>query len=223
MRGRARDAPRRYRPRMDAPTLVAIADRVGIVAFAISGVAVGRRAGMDLFGLATLGLVAAIGGGILRDVLIGDLPRAIANTDYLLYAAGAAATAIAFGAAGGRLPVIVLDAADAIGTGVFALTGTLLATQAGLDWPAAILLAILTATGGGVLRDLLATRLPHVLQAELNATASAIGGGLAFLLRGDPTIAALTATAVTATISMVGHRGWMRLPRLAGESDGHHR
>ncbi|RJQ08578.1 MAG: trimeric intracellular cation channel family protein [Dehalococcoidia bacterium] len=208
---------------MDAVTLVAIADRVGIVAFAISGVAVGRRAGMDLFGLATLGLVAAIGGGILRDVLIGDVPRAIANTDYLLYAAGSSAAAIAFGAAGGRLPLAVLDAADAIGTGAFAATGALLATQAGLDWPAAILLAILTATGGGVLRDMLATRLPHVLQAELNATGSALGGGFAFLLRADPTAAVVAGSLVAATISMVGHRGWMRLPRLAGESDGRHR
>lgn len=208
---------------MDALALVAIADRIGIVAFAVSGVAVGRRAGMDLFGLATLGLVAAIGGGILRDVLIGEVPRAIANTDYLLYATGAAAAAIAFGAAGGRLPVAVLDAADAIGTGAFATTGALLATQAGLDWPAAVLLAILTATGGGVLRDMLATRLPHVLQSELNATASAIGGGIAFILRDDPTAAALTAAAVTMTISMVGHRGWMRLPRLAGEPEPHHR
>lgn len=207
---------------MDALTIVDIADRVGIVAFAVSGVAVGRRAGMDLFGLATLGLVAAIGGGILRDVLLGDVPRAIASTDYLLYAAGAAAAAIAFGAVGGRLPVAVLDAADAIGTGAFAPTGALLATEAGLDWPAAVLLAILTATGGGVLRDLLATRLPHVLQSELNATASAIGGGLAFLLRDDPAAAALTGTAVTAAISMVGHRGWLRLPRL-GDHDGHPR
>ena len=205
---------------MDAATLVAIADRVGIVAFAVSGVAVGRRAGMDLFGLATLGLVTAIGGGIMRDVLIGDVPRAIANTDYLLYAAGAAAAAIGFGAAGGRLPVSVLDVADAIGTGAFAATGALLATEAGLDWPAAILLAILTATGGGVLRDLLATRLPHVLQAELNATASALGGGLAFVLRSDPTAAAVAGSLVAMTISIVGHRGWMRLPRLAGEPEG---
>lgn len=208
---------------MDALTLIAIADRVGIVAFAISGVAVGRRAGMDLFGLATLGLVAAIGGGILRDALIGEVPRALANTDYLLYAAAAVAAAVAFGAAGGRLPIAVLDAADAVGTGAFAVTGALVATEAGLDWPPAILLAILTATGGGVLRDMLATRLPHVLQAELNATASAFGGGLVFLLRGDPTAAVLVGAAVTITISTVGHRGWMRLPRLGGEPEPHHR
>ncbi|MSP23426.1 MAG: trimeric intracellular cation channel family protein [Dehalococcoidia bacterium] len=204
---------------MDALALVAIADRVGIVAFAVSGVAVGRRAGMDLFGLATLGLVAAIGGGIVRDVLIGDVPRAFVRTDYLLYAAAAVAGAIAFGAAGRRLPAAVLDLADAIGTGAFAATGALLSTEAGLDWPATVLLAILTATGGGVLRDVLATRLPHVLQAELNATASAIGGGLAFLLRGDPTAAVLAGSLVAAAISIVGHRGWMRLPRLSGEPE----
>lgn len=204
---------------MDALALVAIADRVGIVAFAVSGVAVGRRAGMDLFGLATLGLVAAIGGGIVRDVLIGDVPRAFVRTDYLLYAAAAVAGAIAFGAAGRRLPVAILDVADAIGTGAFAATGALLATEAGLDWPATVLLAILTATGGGVLRDVLATRLPHVLQAELNATASAIGGGLAFVLRRDPTAAVLAGSLVAAAIGIVGHRGWMRLPRLSGEPE----
>jgi len=207
---------------VDALTLVAIADRVGIVAFAVSGVAVGRRAGMDLFGLATLGLVAAIGGGVLRDVLLGDLPRALANTDYLLYAAGASAAAIAFGAWGGRLPIAILDAADAVGIGAFAPTGALLAMEAGLDWPAAVALAILTATGGGVLRDMLTTRLPHVLQAELNATASALGGACAFLLRRDPTAALLVGSAVTTAVSLVGHRGWLRMPRL-GEPDGRRR
>lgn len=208
---------------MDALALVATADRVGIVAFAVSGVAVGRRAGMDLFGLATLGLVAAIGGGILRDVLLGEVPRVFVRTDYLLYAAGAVAAAMAFGAAGRQLPVMVLDVADAVGTGAFAATGALLATEAGLDWPAAVLLAILTATGGGVLRDVLATRLPHVLQAELNATGSALGGGIAFLLRSDPTAAALAGSLVAATVSMVGHRGWLSMPALPGEPDGRRR
>ncbi|MCA9856957.1 MAG: TRIC cation channel family protein, partial [Dehalococcoidia bacterium] len=59
---------------MDAFDLVLAADRIGIVAFAISGVAVGIRAKLDLYGLAALGLATAIGGGVIRDVVIGDVP-----------------------------------------------------------------------------------------------------------------------------------------------------
>lgn len=204
---------------MDLLALVAAADRIGIVAFALSGVAVGMRARMDLFGLAALGLVTAIGGGVMRDVVIGDVPRAFVTTDYLLFAVGATVVGILAGSRGWESPEAIHRAADAVGTGAFGATGALLAAQAGLGWPAAVLLGILTATGGGVIRDLLSDQVPRVLHSEMNATAAACGGALTFILRGDPTLAAVLGGAVGAIISGLGHSGLLRLPKPGVQRD----
>lgn len=204
---------------MDALDLVLAADRIGIVAFAISGVAVGIRAKLDLYGLAALGLATAIGGGVMRDVVIGDVPRVFENTDYLLFALGATATAIAAGALGWRAPGPILKTADAIGTGAFAPTGALLAFEAGLDWPAAMILAILTATGGGVTRDLMVREVPWVLRRGLNASASAFAGLVTFALADDPAIALLVGGVIAMTITGLGHTERVHLPSLRGGDD----
>jgi uncharacterized membrane protein YeiH len=204
---------------MEPLDLITAADRIGIVAFAIAGVAVGIRARMDLYGLIAMGLVSAIGGGVTRDVVIGDMPRAFVTTDYLLFAMAGTGIGIVAGALGWRAPGPVMQAADAVGTGAFAATGALLAHSAGLEWPAGIILAILTATGGGVIRDVLATQVPQVLHAGLNATASAIGGGVTLLLIATPTEAALAGGVVATTVTALGHTGWVRMPRL-GTDDG---
>lgn len=197
---------------MEALDLVLAADRIGIVAFAISGVAVGIRAKLDLYGLAALGLVTAVGGGIVRDVVIGDVPRVFVNTDYLLFALGATAIAIAAGALGWNAPGPILKTADAVGTGAFAPTGALLAYEAGLDWPAAAILAILTATGGGVVRDVMVQQVPWVLRKGLNASASALGGLATFALAEDATLALLVGWAIATVITGIGHTDRVALP-----------
>jgi uncharacterized membrane protein YeiH len=195
--------------------IITVADWIGIVAFAVSGVTVGVRRQLDLYGLLALGMTTAIGGGATRDVLLGDVPRAFTNVDYLLFAAGASAAAIAAAALDWRLPNRVLAVADAAGTGAFAVTGALLAREADLPWAAAIVLAILTATGGGVLRDLLANRVPMVLRTELNATGAALGGIAAFAFAGQSDAgAALAGAVLAAAISLAGHARYGRLPRV---------
>lgn len=200
---------------MDLAELVLLADRVGIVAFAIAGVAVGVRRRMDLFGLLAIGMLAAIGGGAVRDVLLGDLPRALTRTDYLAFAAGAAVLAIVAAALGWRWPDRLLALADAVGTGAFAVAGALLAREAGLDWPAAVVLAILTATGGAILRDVLANRIPTTFRTDLNATAAGVGGLVAFFVAGeDEAVAAAAGAGLTAVLSLAGYAGLLRLPRM---------
>lgn len=205
---------------MDALDLVLVADRIGIVAFAISGVAVGIRARMDLYGLVALGIVTAIGGGVVRDVVIGDIPRVFENIDYLYFALGATAVAILAGALGWRAPGPILKTADAIGTGAFAPTGALLAHAAGLEWPAAIILAVLTGTGGGVIRDVLATSVPSVLHSGLNATASILGGAVTLAFIADPTTALMAGGAVAVLVTAVGHTGRASMPRLQPRDEG---
>ncbi|MXY79494.1 MAG: trimeric intracellular cation channel family protein [Chloroflexi bacterium] len=200
---------------MDLAELVLLADRIGIVAFAIAGVAVGVRRRMDLFGLLAIGMLAAIGGGAVRDVLLGDLPRALTRTDYLAFAAGAAVLAIVAAWLGWRWPDRLLALADAIGTGAFAVAGALLAREAGLDWPAAVVLAILSATGGAVLRDELANRIPIAFRTDLNATAAGVGGLVAFFVAGeDEAVAAAAGAGLTAVLSLAGYAGLIRLPRM---------
>ena len=200
---------------MDLGELVLLADRIGIVAFAIAGVSVGVARRMDVFGLLAIGVTTAIGGGALRDVLLGEMPRALTRSDYLLFAVGAAALAIGAAWLGWRWPNRLLALADAVGTGAFAVAGALLARDAGLAWPAAVVLAILTATGGTVLRDVLANRIPTAFRANLNATAAGVGGIVAFFVASeDEALAAAVGAGLTAALSLVGYAGLGRLPRM---------
>ena len=200
---------------MDLGELVLLADRIGIVAFAIAGVSVGVARRMDVFGLLAIGVTTAIGGGALRDVLLGEMPRALTRSDYLLFAVGAAALAIVAAWLGWRWPNRLLALADAVGTGAFAVAGALLARDAGLAWPAAVALAILTATGGTVLRDVLANRIPMAFRTDLNATAAGVGGIVAFFVASeDEALAAAVGAGLTAALSLVGYAGLGRLPRM---------
>lgn len=200
---------------MDPLDLVAVADRIGIVAFAVSGVVVGIRAKLDLYGLVVLGLVTAIGGGFTRDIVIGDIPRVLQTTDYLLFAIGATVIGIIGGALKLTAPEPIMKAADALGTGAFAATGALLSREAGLEWPAGVILAVLTATGGGLIRDVLAGEIPQVLHRGLNATGSAIGGAVTLALAPtDVTAAALAGGIVALVITAAGHTERVRLPKI---------
>lgn len=156
--------------------LVTVLDRIGIVAFAFSGVEVGARKRLDVFGLLVMGAVTATGGGLMRDVVIQRVPFVLAHADYMFWAIGSSCVAILLVMSHKRIPPPLLLAADAAGLGAFAAAGAVAGIHAELPLPAIVLLAILTGTGGGVLRDLLANRVPLVLHSEVNATAAALGG-----------------------------------------------
>lgn len=198
---------------IDAADLVTILDRVGIVAFAISGVEVGARRRLDIFGLLVMGVVTATGGGLMRDVVLMRLPFVIDHADYLLWAGGSTALAIAVVALNRRISRTVLAVADAAGLGAFAAAGALAGIEAGLELPAVILLAILTGTGGGVLRDLMADRVPLVLRSEINATAAAVGGLTVWAVEpASVGLAALAGAMVTAMVRVGGIAFDINLP-----------
>jgi uncharacterized membrane protein YeiH len=201
----------------EASDLVGILDRAGIVAFAFSGVEVGSRRRLDIFGLLVMGIVTATGGGAMRDIVLGRLPLVFERPDYLLWAAAAATIAIVMVWRRRSIPRLVLAVADAAGLGAFATAGALAGIGADLDVTAVVLLAILTAVGGGVIRDLLADRVPLVLRSEVNATAAALGG-LAVWLTHDVSLggAALLGVAVTALVRVGGLAFNLDLPRPGG-------
>ncbi|WP_236718451.1 trimeric intracellular cation channel family protein [Actinoplanes sp. TFC3] len=161
-----------------ALTGLLIADLIGVAVFAASGAsaAVGKR--LDLFGVAFVGFVAALGGGILRDLVVGAVPPlAFADWRYAVTAVLASLAVFRWHPQLNRLrrTVLVLDAA---GLGLFTVTGTLKALDAGVPPVGACLVGMLTSIGGGLARDLLTGEIPAVLQRDIYAVV-ALGGAVA--------------------------------------------
>jgi uncharacterized membrane protein YeiH len=140
-----------------------ILNYAGIAVFACSGATVGVRKGFDLFGIATLGVLTGVGGGVLRDVLLDILPpQSVQDWPNITVALIAVAITTPFAKVVIRMnrSVLVLDA---IGMGFFATSGAAIAVDAGASWFAAALIGMLTAIAGGMLRDLLAREVPYVM------------------------------------------------------------
>jgi uncharacterized membrane protein YeiH len=159
-----------------------VADLIGVAVFAASGASAGVAKRLDLFGVAFVGFAAALGGGILRDLVIGAAPPlAFADWRYAVTAVAASIAAFWLHPALHRLrrTVLVLDAA---GLGLFTVTGTLKALEAGLPAVGACLVGMLTAIGGGLTRDLLTGEIPVVLQKEIYAVVALCGAVLVAVL-----------------------------------------
>ena len=158
-----------------------VLDLIGVFVFAVSGALLAVRKGYDMVGLAALASVTALGGGAIRDVMLGETPPpAIANRNYVIVAIAAAALVFLFhGVLTHHLnrPVLFFDAA---GIGLFCVTGTAKALAFGVNAIGAVALGVLTATGGGVMRDVLAGESPMVFRADtvLYAIPAAIGAVL---------------------------------------------
>ncbi len=157
------------------PTQLVVLDLVGVFVFALSGGLAAVRARLDVFGVLFVATVTAIGGGLLRDTLIGRTPPS-ALKDWLYLAVPAAAGLVVFywhpHVERARHLVLVLDAA---GLGLFTVTGTRLALQSGLGVAGACAIGLITGIGGGVLRDVLLREIPVVLRREIYAVAALAG------------------------------------------------
>ncbi|MET8847754.1 TRIC cation channel family protein [Amycolatopsis sp. NPDC004625] len=151
---------------------------VGLVAFAASGALAAVRARLDVFGVVVVGLTTALGGGVIRDVLLGiHPPTTLRNWPYLAVCAGTALVVFVFHPQVARLRRGVL-LADALGLGVFATAGTTIALNAGATVYAACLIGMTTGIGGGAVRDLLLREIPLVLRKEIYAVAALAGSAL---------------------------------------------
>lgn len=204
---------------MDVLPLGVWLDLLGTFVFGLSGATLAVRRRLDVFGITVLAVAAGLAGGMLRDVTLGATPpAALADTRYLI-AALASAICVFFGHRGiARLqkPVMVLDA---LGLGLFAVSGCRKALLFGLDPLAAIILGVLTAVGGGALRDLLVVEVPRVLREEVYALAALVGaalvvGGAALGVNETLTAAVGVVAAVLIRIVSVW-RGW-HAPKAPG-------
>jgi len=159
-------------------TLERTLDLIGVFFFAVSGGLLAVRKGFELVGVIALSLVTALGGGIIRDLVLGAIPPT-AFTDVLYLVVPLLAAAIVFGAHGPleerfRTPVLLFDAA---GLGLFAVTGAVKASAFGLSAVGAVLIGVISAVGGGIMRDVLANDPPHLFHPDsrLYAIPAALG------------------------------------------------
>ena len=159
------------------PTLERVLDLVGVFVFALSGASQAVRHRFDVVGIAALATATGLGGGMIRDVLLGDGPPAALRDQWYLVATLAAAVIVLVGhhvIEMLRRPVLVFDAG---GLALFCVVGAAKALDRGLGVVAAVLLGVVTAVGGGILRDVLAREVPSVFRPDnaLYAVPAALG------------------------------------------------
>ena len=159
--------------------LVYFFDLFGTAVFAFSGVLVAGRVRMDAIGAIVLAAVTAIGGGTIRDLLIGASPIFwIQDTTYLWVILATAAFGMWLARVPRRLPWYVLPVADAFGLALFVVIGAKKALLFGTSGMVAVVMGVITGVAGGLIRDVLAREIPMVLQKEIYATACIFGGVL---------------------------------------------
>ena len=151
-------------------------DLVGVFVFAISGGLVAVKKRLDLFGVIVLACAAALGGGIVRDLMIGSVPPVGISDWRLVTAAALGGLATFFFQPGIERISRLVRILDAGGLAAFAVSGSLkAATTLDVAPIAAVLVGVISAVGGGVVRDLLADQVPEVLRRELYAIPALIG------------------------------------------------
>jgi len=157
-------------------------DILGTIAFAISGVLVGMEKKLDLFGVLIIAFVTAVGGGTLRDMLIGNTPVVwMRESVYIFTILGTVIFAILFVK---QLKYLrkTLFLFDTIGIGLFTMVGIEKGISAELMPIMCIILGTITASFGGVIRDILCNEIPVIFHKEIYATACILGGVSYFLL-----------------------------------------
>ena len=155
-------------------TLLYYFDLFGTCVFAISGALAAGHKRMDIFGAAVLGTVTAIGGGSLRDILLNQNVFWIINPGYL-YIAVIASIISYFAARKFSIPKNVLLISDAIGLSVFTVIGVSKALSFSNSFCVVIIMGIMTGVVGGMIRDVLSTKIPLILRKEIYATAALLG------------------------------------------------
>ncbi|MEU6348838.1 trimeric intracellular cation channel family protein [Streptomyces sp. NPDC047072] len=201
-----------------SPSVQHTLDLVGIFVFAISGALLAVRKNFDVFGMAVLAEATALGGGLLRDLVIGAVPPA-AFTDLGYFTTPLLAALLVFflHPQVERIQVAV-NVFDAAGLGLFCVAGTTKAYDYGLGLTQSAALGLMTAVGGGVLRDVLANEVPSLLRwdRDLYAVPAIVGAVLVVLCIRYDALTPLTSTlaAITAfVLRLLAMRFHWRAPR----------
>jgi len=200
---------------LDFSIILQSLDYMGTFAFGVSGAMVAVRKKMDIFGVVVLAIVTAIGGGTVRDLLLARSPNFWIEDPTYIYLAIAAGLVpfVAYHAIERGMTALIVF--DAVGLGAFTVIGAWLAIEADVCGIAVIVLATLTGTGGGIMRDVLAREVPIVLREEIYASACIVGSAvfLAAIRGGLPVdVAAPVTVTLVVAIRVLSHIYKWELP-----------
>ncbi len=219
--------------------IVFLLEIVGTIAFSVSGAMIGIQKKMDIFGVAILGLTTAVGGGILRDLMIGNIPpQTFRNPVYALVAILTAIVVFIAVAVlkkirhkdhidvtdhfkGKRLYDLVMLIMDTLGLAIFTVVGIQTAenAEAEFGWLLLVFVGVVTGVGGGVIRDMMAGNTPYIFVKHIYACASLAGAVVYILLAHyvsivNESLATLIAMAVIMAIRFLAAKFKWNLPRI---------
>lgn len=212
-----RGLPRPFRvaeaPRSGELVVLAL-NLAGTFAFGLSGGLAAIRARLDVFGVVVMAAVVALAGGVVRDVLIGVPPATFRDWRYLATALGSGVACL-LGRADVERRLLGIRVFDAMGLGLFCVTGASKALAFGLGPAQAVILGSLTAVGGGMLRDVLLREVPAVLRHDLYAIPALLGASVYVVAReagGSEGVFVVAGATVCFAVRMVGVRFGLGLP-----------
>ncbi len=198
---------------------ISLVELLGVLAFAFTGIIEARKKGMDLVGVYTVSMIAAFGGGTIRDVLINHYPLYwITHSGYAVMLLGFAVASSLLGTAFYENTRVnnAFEVLDTLGLGLFSTAGASVAHQTGCDFYISMLLGVATAVFGGILRDIVCNEIPKVFRRnELYATCAFVGSlvFLATLQFGLSTLPAMLAgTLATVLLRLFSVKYSIKLP-----------
>ena len=200
--------------------IVRVADLAGTFVFAVEGAFAGIRAGFDPVGVLTLAFLTAVGGGMVREVLIGAArPAAIADWHYPAIVLGASSAAwIGYSLLGATQGWLMI-ALDAAGLALFAVAGTQKALDHAVHPLPAIFLGTVGAVGGGAMRDVLLGDVPRILHVDIYASAAFLAAAMVALTHAthrDPRLGAILAASACFVLRIAAVAFNWQLPHLVG-------
>jgi uncharacterized membrane protein YeiH len=201
--------------------LIYLLDLCAVAVCAITATLEARRRELDLFGVVVIAVISGIGGGTVRDLLLGRLPVYWVH-DPIYVVVGMVAGALTFFLGRRlRLPKNFFLIPDALGLALFTVIGTSVALQLQAPWLIAALMGVITGVFGGVIRDILCNEVPLIFRTDIYATAS-LAGALLLVALGhsglDRNLAVLLAMISTVAIRLAAIRWHIHLPRLRSDA-----
>jgi uncharacterized membrane protein YeiH len=200
-------------------SVFASASTVGSVAFGLSGFMAGARKQLDVMGAFILAFLTANGGGVVRDLLVGRTPAIMRGMLPFWLAAGTVALALAFRlqrrASVERHRIFIVS--DAVGLVAFGIAGALVGIEEDLHLFGVVTLSFLTATGGGIARDVLANEVPLVLHEDFYGSIALLLGVAVYAIHAAGWMNPVTLTLVFVAglvLRLIAHRRGWRLPKV---------
>lgn len=205
---------------MESSPLLLWFDLMGVFFFALSGNLLAARKDIDITGGLVLGLLAGLGGGIIRDVLLGVTPLALAKPVYLIPPVVAVVAVYLLGPVVHRVTTLIVTF-DAAGLGLFCTFGAARAVQHGMPVASAVGLGVVTAVGGGLMRDVVANEMPAVFSgSNLYVVPATTGAALTVVAVSTGTWGPITATALASFVFAFRMVAWWQQWRVPAQMRG---